>query len=138
MNSKNNPQDWYRFARMYAQAASFLMDKRGPPYEAVCFLGCLSAECAMKGFLLEQNPGIPLPDTHNLRELCQACAWFEDGFSSMLDDCEALARFTTPSGFPAFEKADLEDALRVMDTAQDVLCLTAYSQEQSQGPTMTM
>ena len=56
----------------------------------------------------------------------------------MLDDCEALARFTTPSGFPAFEKADLEDALRVMDTAQDVLRLTAYSQEQSQGPTMTM
>lgn len=134
MNSKNNPQEWYRFAMMYAQAASFLMDKRGPPYEAVCFLGCLSAECAMKGFLLEQNPGIPLPDTHNLRELCQACAWFEDEFSSMLDDCQVLARFT----FPTMEKADLGNALRVMDTVQDVLRLTAYSQEQSQGPTMTM
>ena len=134
MNHKNNFKEWYRFAMMYAQAASFLMDKRGPPYEAVCCLGCLSAECAMKGFLLERNPGIPLPDPHNLRELCQACAWFENDFDCLLDECQDMARFT----FPTMEKADLGDALGVMDTAQDVLRLTAYSQEQSQGPTMSM
>ena len=39
MNPQNSSKEWYRFAMMYAQAASFLMDKRGPPYEAVCFLG---------------------------------------------------------------------------------------------------
>ena len=91
---------------MYANAASFLMDKRGPPYEAVCYLSDLSAECTMKGvFSLECNPGIPLPDTHNLRELCQACAWFEDEFSSLLDDCEALGRFATPSGLSHLGKS---------------------------------
>ena len=97
----------------------------------------LSAECAMKGFLLERNPGIPLPDTHNLRELCQACAWFEDEFSSLLDDCEALGRFATPSGFPTLEKATQEDANQSLDTLQGVLAIL-HSQEQSQGPTMTM
>ena len=101
MNNNSEANEWYRFAKMYANAASFLMEKRGPPYEAVCYLSGLSAECAMKGFLLERNPGIPLPDTHNLRELCQACAWFEDEFSSLLDDCQALGQFATPSGFPS-------------------------------------
>lgn len=134
MNPKSNKDEWYRFAEMYANTAGFLLDNRKPPYDAVCYLSGLSAECAMKGFLLERNPGLPLPETHNLKELCQACAWFEDEFSSMLDDCQVLARFT----FPTMEKADLGNALRVMDTVQDVLRLTAYSQEQSQGPTMTM
>ena len=122
---------------MYANAASFLLDKRGPPYEAVCYLSGLSAECAMKGFLLERNLGIPLPETHNLRELCQACAWFEDEFSSLLDDCEALGRFATPSGFPTLEKATQEDANQSLDTLQGVLAIL-HSQEQSQGPIMTM
>ena len=137
MNHQNYSKEWYRFAKMYANAASFLMDKRGPPYEAVCYLSGLSAECAMKGFLLERNPGIPLPDTHNLRELCQACAWFEDEFSSLLDDCEALGRFATPSGFPTLEKATQEDANQSLDTLQGVLAIL-HSQEQSQGPIMTM
>ena len=137
MNNNSEANEWYRFAKMYANAASFLMEKRGPPYEAVCYLSGLSAECAMKGFLLERNPGIPLPDTHNLRELCQACAWFEDEFSSLLDDCEALGRFATPSGFPTLEKATQEDANQSLDTLQGVRAIR-QSQEQSQGPTMTM
>ena len=137
MNNNSEANEWYRFAEMYANTASFLLEKRGPPYEAVCYLSGLSAECAMKGFLLERNPGIPLPDTHNLRELCQACAWFEDEFSSLLDDCEALGRFATPSGFPTLEKATQEDANQSLDTLQGVLAIL-HSQEQSQGPTMTM
>ena len=137
MHPQNNYKEWYRFAKMYANAASFLLDKRGPPYEAVCYLSGLSAECAMKGFLLERNLGIPLPETHNLRELCQACAWFEDEFSSLLDDCEALGRFATPSGFPTLEKATQEDANQSLDTLQGVLAIL-HSQKQSQGPTMTM
>ena len=137
MHPQNNYKEWYRFAKMYANAASFLMDKRGQPYEAVCYLSGLSAECAMKGFLLERNLGIPLPETHNLRELCQACAWFEDEFSSLLDDCEALGRFATPSGFPTLEKATQEDANQSLDTLQGVLAIL-HSQEQSQGPIMTM
>ena len=137
MNNNSEANEWYRFAKMYANAASFLMEKRGPPYEAVCYLSSLSAECAMKGFLLERNPGIPLPDTHNLRELCQACAWFEDEFSSLLDDCQALGQFATPSGIPSFERATQEDANQSLDTLQGVLAIL-HSQEQSQGPTMTM
>ena len=137
MHPQNNYKEWYRFAKMYANAASFLLDKRGPPYEAVCYLSGLSAECAMKGFLLERNLGIPLAETHNLRELCQACAWFEDEFSSLLDDCEALGRFATPSGFPTLEKATQEDANQSLDTLQGVLAIL-HSQEQSQGPIMTM
>ena len=100
MNNNSEANEWYRFAKMYANAASFLKEKRGPPYEAVCYLSGLSAECAMKGFLLERNPGIPLPDTHNLRELCQACAWFKDEFSSLLDDCQALGSLPRPPVFP--------------------------------------
>ena len=137
MNNNSEANEWYRFAKMYANAASFLLDKRGPPYEAVCYLSGLSAECAMKGFLLERNLGIPLPETHNLRELCQACAWFEDEFSSLLDDCEALGRFATPSGFPTLEKATQEDANQSLDTLQGVLAIL-HSKEQSQGPIMTM
>lgn len=137
MNPQNYSKEWYRFAKMYANAASFLMDKRGPPYEAVCYLSGLSAECAMNGFLLERNLGIPLPETHNLRELCQACVWFEDEFSSMLDDCQALGRFATPSGFPSFERATQEDAEQALDTLQGILELS-QSQKHSQGPTMTM
>ena len=59
MHPQNNYKEWYRFAKMYANAASFLMDKRGPPYEAVCYLSDLSAECTMKGFLLECNQVSP-------------------------------------------------------------------------------
>ena len=137
MNNNSEANEWYRFAKMYANAASFLMEKRGPPYEAVCYLSGLSAECAMKGFLLERNPGIPLPDTHNLRELCQACAWFKDEFSSLLDDCQALGQFATPSGFPSFERATQEDAEQALYTLQGILEL-GQSQKQSQGPAMTM
>ena len=35
MNNNSEANEWYRFAKMYANAASFLMEKRGPPYEAV-------------------------------------------------------------------------------------------------------
>lgn len=137
MNPKSNKDEWYRFAEMYANTASFLLDNRKPPYDAVCYLSGLSAECAMKGFLLERNQGVPLPETHNLRELCQACAWFEDKFSHLLEDCQALGRFATPSGFPTLEKATQEDANQSLDTLQGVLAIL-HSQEQSQGPTMTM
>ena len=102
MNPRNNKAEWFRYAKMYARAASFLMEKTPPVHNTVCYLSFLSAECSMKGFLL-QNHLRPVPDTHNLRELCQACAWFEDEFSSLLDDCEALGRFATPSGFPTLE-----------------------------------
>lgn len=135
MNPKSNKDEWYRFAEMYANTASFLLDNRKPPYDAVCYLSGLSAECAMKGFLLERNPGVPLPETHNLRELCQACAWFEDKFSSLLEDCQALGRFATSSGFPSFEKASPEDAGQALKTTQAVLSQTL---EQTQGPAMTM
>ena len=137
MNPKSNKDEWYRFAEMYANTASFLLDNHKPPYDAVCYLSGLSAECAMKGFLLERNQGVPLPETHNLRELCQACAWFEDKFSHLLEDCQALGRFATPSGFPTLEKATQEDANQSLDTLQGVLAIL-HSQEQSQGPTMTM
>ena len=135
MNPKSNKDEWYRFAEMYANTASFLLDNRKPPYDAVCYLSGLSAECAMKGFLLERNQGVPLPETHNLRELCQACAWFEDKFSHLLEDCQALVRFATPSGFPSFERASPEDAGHALKTAQSVLSQTL---EQTQGPAMTL
>ena len=135
MKEKSSVKDWYRFAEMYGNTASFLLDNRKPPYDAVCYLSGLSAECAMKGFLLERNPGVPLPETHNLRELCQACAWFEDKFSSLLEDCQALGRFATPSGFPSFERASQEDAGHALKTAQSVLSQTL---KQTQGPAMSM
>lgn len=135
MNPKSNKDEWYRFAEMYANTASFLLDNRKPPYDAVCYLSGLSAECAMKGFLFERNQGVPLPETHNLRELCQACAWFEDKFSHLLEDCQALGRFATPSGFPSFERATQEDAGHALKTAQSVLSQTL---EQTQGPAMTL
>ena len=135
MNPKSNKDEWYRFAEMYANTASFLLDNRKPPYDAVCYLSGLSAECAMKGFLLERNQGVPLPETHNLRELCQACAWFEDKFSHLLEDCQALGRSATPSGFPSFERASPEDAGHPLKTAQSVLSQTL---EQTQGPAMTL
>ena len=135
MNPKSNKDEWYRFAEMYANTASFLLDNRKPPYDAVCYLSGLSAECAMKGFLLERNQGVPLPETHNLRELCQACAWLEDKFSHLLEDCQALGWFATPSGFPSFERASPEDAGHALKTAQSVLSQTL---EQTQGPAMTL
>lgn len=38
MNPKSNKDEWYRFAEMYANTASFLLDNRKPPYDAVCYL----------------------------------------------------------------------------------------------------
>ena len=137
MNNNFEANEWYRFAKMYANAASFLMEKRGPPYEAVCYLSGLSAECAMKGFLLERNPGIPLPDTHDLRELCQLCASIQAGYLELEDDCDFLTQFATPSGFPSFERATQEDAEQALDTLQGILEF-GQSQKQSQGPAMTM
>ncbi len=137
MNPKSNKDEWYRFAKMYANAANFLMNKCGPSYETICYLSGLSAECAMKGFLLERTPGVPPLETHNLKELCQACALFEDRFSSLLEDCQTLGRFATPSGFPTFEKATQEDANHSLDVLHGVLSLL-QSQEQTQGPAMTM
>ena len=136
MNNNSEANEWYRFAKMYANAASFLMEKRGPPYEAVCYLSFLSAECSMKGFLL-QNHLRPVPDTHDLRELCQLCASFQAGYLELEDDCDFLTQFATPSGFPSFERATQEDAEQALDTLQGILEL-GQSQKQSQGPTMTM
>ena len=136
MNNNSEANEWYRFAKMYANAASFLMEKRGPPYEAVCYLSFLSAECSMKGFLL-QNHLRPVPDTHDLRELCQLCASFQAGYLELEDDCDFLTQFPTPSGFPSFERATQEDAEQALDTLQGILEL-GQSQKQSQGPTMTM
>ncbi len=136
MNPRNNKAEWFRYAKMYARAASFLMEETPPVHNTVCYLSFLSAECSMKGFLL-QNHLRPVPDTHNLRELCQACTWFKDEFSSLLDDCQALGQFATPSGFPSFERATQEDAEQALDTLQGILEL-GQSQKQNQGPTMTM
>ena len=137
MNPKSNKDEWYRFAEMYANTASFLLDNRKPPYDAVCYLSGLSAECAMKGFLLERNQGVPLPETHNLRELCQACAWFEDGFAKELEHCESLGKFATPSGLPALVESSREDTLQALETSRVINALSR-SQAQTQSPIMTM
>lgn len=135
MNSQTNSGKWFRFAMMYAQAASYLMDSRGIPYESVCYLSCLSAECAMKGFLIEKDHGLPPPETHNLVELCHFCGKFDPRFSSLVDGLQRMGKWATPSGFPSFEKAGPDDANHALEAAQAVL---EKSQEQSQGPTMTM
>lgn len=134
MNPKSNIDEWYRFAEMYANTASFLLENH-KTYDAICYISVLSAECAMKVFLLERSPEVPLPETHNLTELCQICARFEDSFSSLLEDCQALGRFTTPSGFPSFERASQEDAIHALKAAKAILSQTL---EQTQGLTMTM
>lgn len=136
MSQKSNANEWYRFAMMYAQAASYLMDNRGPPYEAICYLGYLSAECAMKGFLLEQGTDAP-PETHNLVELCRLCEPFNSRFASLEEGLHTMEKWTTPSGFPSFEKASQEETDLALDTMQGVL-LALRDQEQRQGPTLTM
>ena len=136
MNPRNNKAEWFRYAKMYARAASFLMEKTPPVHNTVCYLSFLSAECSMKGFLL-QNHLRPVPDTHDLRELCQLCASFQAGYLELEDDCDFLTQFATPSGFPTLEKATQEDANQSLDTLQGVLAIL-HSQEQSQGPIMTM
>ena len=99
MNPRNNKAEWFRYAKMYARAAGFLMEKTPPVHNTVCYLSFLSAECSMKGFLL-QNHLRPVPDTHDLRELCQLCASFQAGYLELEDDCDFLTQFATPSGFP--------------------------------------
>lgn len=136
MNPRNNKAEWFRYAKMYARAASFLMEKTPPVHNTVCYLSFLSAECSMKGFLL-QNHLRPVPDTHDLRELCQLCASIQAGYLELEDDCDFLTRFATPSGFPSFERATQEDAEQALDTLQGILEL-GQSQKQSQGPSMTM
>ena len=95
MNPRNNKAEWFRYAKMYARAASFLMEKTPPVHNTVCYLSFLSAECSMKGFLL-QNHLRPVPDTHDLRELCQLCASFQAGYLELEDDCDFLTQFATP------------------------------------------
>ena len=136
MNPRNNKAEWFRNAKMYARAASFLMEKTPPVHNIVCYLSFLSAECSMKGFLL-QNHLRPVPDTHDLRELFQLCASFQAGYLELEDDCDFLTQFATPSGFPSFERATQEDAEQALDTLQGILEL-GQSQKQSQGPAMTM
>ena len=112
------------------------MEKTPPVHNTVCYLSFLSAECSMKGFLL-QNHLRPVPDTHDLRELCQLCASFQAGYLELEDDCDFLTQLATPSGFPSFERATQEDAEQALDTLQGILEL-GQSQKQNQGPTMTM
>lgn len=134
MNPKSNIDEWYRFVDMYANTINYLLDNY-QTYDAICYLSVLSAECAMKVFLLERSPEVPLPETHNLTELCQICARFEDGFSSLLEDCQALGRFCTSYGIPTFETVSREDAIHALKAAKAVLSQTL---EQTQGLTMTM
>lgn len=136
MNPRNNKAEWFCYAKMYARAARFLMEKTPPVHNTICYLSFLSAECSMKGFLL-QNHLHPVPDTHDLRELCQLCASFQAGYLELEDDCDFLTQFATPSGFPSFERATQEDAEQALDTLQGILEF-GQSQKQSQGPTMTM
>lgn len=137
MEEKPNTKDWYRFATMYARAAAFLIEREPPLYGPVSYMAYLSSECAMKGFLFERNPGLPLPETHNLKELCQACAWFEDGFAKELEHCESLGKFATPSGLPALVESSREDTLQALETSRVINALSR-SQAQTQSPIMTM
>lgn len=137
MNPQTNSEKWFRFAMMYAQAAGHLMDSKGTPYESVCYLSCLSAECAMKGFLIERDHGLPPPETHSLVELCHICGEFDPSFSSLEDGLQRMGKWATPSGFPSFEKASQEEVYQALDTMQGILRVLR-DQEQSQGPTLTM
>ena len=137
MNPQTNSEKWFRFAMMYAKAASHLMDSKGTPYESVCYLICLSAECAMKGFLFERDHGLPPPETHNLVELCHFCGKFDSRFSSLEDGLQRMGKWASPSGFPSFEKASQEEVYQALDTIQGILRVL-QDQEQSQGPSLTM
>ena len=55
MNPRNNKAEWFRYANMYSRAAGFLMEKTPPVHNTVCYLSFLSAECSMKGFLLQNH-----------------------------------------------------------------------------------
>jgi len=99
MSGDSLTREWFKYSLNDLTSARHLFHGLRPRQsEIACYLSQQSAEKALKGYLFSK--GIEPPRTHNLVELCQACARHDGAFSRMLDACADLTPYGVAVRYP--------------------------------------
>ena len=91
--------EWLKYSQNDLISAKHLYEDLHPKQtEISCYLSQQCAEKALKGYIL-YNDTEP-PKTHNLVELCQICANYDNSFEELLDACADLTPYGVAVRYP--------------------------------------
>jgi len=91
--------EWLKYSQNDLISAKHLYEDLHPKQtEVACYLSQQCAEKALKGYILYKDT--EPPKTHNLVELCQICANYDNSFSEILDACADLTPYGVAVRYP--------------------------------------
>lgn len=119
MSEAVNPALSYaRFAENdYITARTLLIRREAWTENSICLHCQQSVEKFLKAFILES--GEDHPRTHDLVTLIKICRKYDQDFSNIEDDCEALNDFSVKSRYPDdYVLYDFEEAQTALNRAE--------------------
>ena len=91
--------EWLKYSQNDLISAKHLYEDLHPKQtEIACYLSQQCAEKALKGYILYKDT--EPPKTHNLVELCQICANYDNSFEELLDACADLTPYGIAVRYP--------------------------------------
>jgi HEPN domain-containing protein len=91
--------EWLKYSQNDLISAKHLYEDLHPRQtEIACYLSQQCAEKALKGYILYKDT--EPPKTHNLVELCQICANYDNSFEKLLDACADLTPYGVAVRYP--------------------------------------
>jgi len=91
--------EWLKYSQNDLISAKHLYEDLHPKQtEIACYLSQQCAEKALKGYILYKDT--EPPKTHNLVELCQICANYDNSVEELLDACADLTPYGIAVRYP--------------------------------------
>jgi len=91
--------EWLKYSQNDLISAKHLYEDLHPKQiEVACYLSQQCAEKALKGYIFYKDT--EPPKTHNLVELCQLCANYDNSFEELLDACADLTPYGVAVRYP--------------------------------------
>jgi len=91
--------EWLKYSQNDLISAKHLYEDLHPKQtEIACYLSQQCAEKALKGYIIYKDT--EPPKTHNLVELCQICANYDNSFEELLDACADLTPYGVAVRYP--------------------------------------
>ena len=113
--------EWFRFADSDLSSAEYLQGMFPKPIEIICYHCQQSVEKFLKGYLIFNGIDEP-PKTHNLVELCESAAKFENSFQEIAQICGILTRYGVLSRYPReleVSESDMKNAINYARQIRD-------------------
>ena len=98
-------KEWHRYAEMDLFTANHMIDIYPTPFEIITYHCQQCAEKYLKSYLVYNDQDVV--KTHNLVELCNLCASFEEDYLTIKRQCQILTRYASATRYPS--KLDLTD-----------------------------